>query len=254
MQYWPSEPNEIAGLTVQFLPAISSVRNENSASHFDLNRQKICVVLHGKGDSIESYFGLNSELSVYGLDYLLVQAPYKFIDGFKWMNNEPHHLDQLISNRWLLSELIDHLFERGYRSEEILWLGHSQGGRVISDFLFQSEHNFIGFVGVSTYLGFQQGLGKKTKKLSEQMGARLNMKSKTPWLITHGRFDRVIPVSEIRSDLQIAEQAGVNYDYLEFPKGHDFDYHEEVPMIRSWIEAQLYKEQAPHPNYLQSET
>ncbi len=183
------------------------------------------IVLHGKGDSLLAYQTLHEELRLPNIDFLLLNAPMKYSEGFKWMHDEPRHEKTLAATRHLLFELTSELCQFGYRAENVFWLGHSQGGRVIADFLFHSSDRFMGFIGVSTYVGFFDGWTRRVSPSARQ----------TPWLLTHGSFDEVITLREIRADVRELGRGRVPLTYREFKKGHDFDHEVEMPFIRDWI-------------------
>ena len=105
-------------------------------------------------------------------------------------------------------------------------MGHSQGALVASDLVLNHPDSFGGLVGVSGYVWFFRGWRARVKR----SGAL-----RTPWLFTHGTRDRVIRPKEIREDIAELLDRRVPVLYREFPKGHDFDYSNEVPFIRSWI-------------------
>jgi phospholipase/carboxylesterase len=191
--------------------------------------RKLVIVLHGKGDSLDSFRTIPQELGLFDFDFLLLNAPVKFGDGFKWINNEPRHQRSLEVVRDLLLSLVEELKDFGYSSENILWLGHSQGGRVASDVVMHSPDKFLGLVAVSSYVGFFAGWSDAAQE-SNAGGAW-----KTPWLITHGTEDRIIRLSEIRNDVRELTRGKIPLTYREFEKGHDFDHDREVPYIREWI-------------------
>lgn len=197
--------------------------------------RRLCIVLHGKGDRLESYLGIQGELELFDFDFLLLNAPTRFADGLKWMNDEPRHRTSLAMVRDLLFMLIEELKDFGYTTENILFLGHSQGGRVASDFVMHSPDVFLGLVAVSSYVGFFEGWADPVQD-SHPCGAW-----ETPWLFTHGTEDDIIKLSEIRNDIRELTRGKIPLTYREFKKGHDFDYDVEVPYIRNWIQAQIVK-------------
>ncbi len=186
------------------------------------------IVLHGKGDRLDAFQSIQQELSLYDFDFLLLNGPMKYSDGFKWINDEPRHMKSLGMTRDLLLSLVEELKEFGYETSNILWLGHSQGGRVASDVVMHSPDAFMGVVAVSSYVGFFKGW---------ENGAAMDAGGawKTPWLFTHGTSDRIIRVAEIRNDIRELTRGKIPLTYREFSKGHDFDYDREVPYIREWI-------------------
>lgn len=192
--------------------------------------------MHGKGDSLESYREFHRETALPQMDFLLINGPLPFLEGRKWMNDEPRHEQTLAVVRWLLFDLIEELKAFGYRTENILWLGHSQGGRVASDFIMHSDDAFMGLIGVSSYVGFFDGWSEKSSASSIW---------KTPWLFTHGTEDEIIRLREIRNDVRELNRARVPLTYREFHKGHDFDHGLEIPYIRNWILNRLRATKTP---------
>jgi phospholipase/carboxylesterase len=189
-------------------------------------KQKLMIVLHGRGDSRASFRSIKHELGLTHMNYLLLDAPRKFMDGFSWYSLEPNHHQGVRSARAQLTKLVVELNAAGWKSEDIFWLGHSQGCLVACDLVLNHPHAFGGLVGVSGYLWFFRGW----KKQLNQTGAL-----KTPWLLTHGVRDRIIRPSEIREDIKELVKGRVPVLYREFFKGHDFDFEHEVPFIRSWL-------------------
>lgn len=216
-----------------FLSIVKAFRTELFDAEFRQGRSRLPVrdrvlgiVLHGKGDSLQAYQELHQEFRLPNIDLLLLNAPIKFLEGFKWMHDEPRHERTLATVRHQLFDLVAELRAFGYQTENIFWLGHSQGGRVIGDYLFHANEQFLGFVGVSTYIGFFEGW--MNRKAAD--GAW-----RTPWLLTHGMHDEIITLREIRADVRELGRGRVPLTYREFNKGHDFDHDAEVPFIRKWL-------------------
>lgn len=195
--------------------------------------RRLGVILHGKGDRLDAFRDIQSELELYDVDFLILNGPTKFADGFKWMNEEPRHVKSLGIVRDLLLSLIEELKVFGYATEDIFLLGHSQGGRVVSDLVMHSPDAFLGVVAVSSYVGFFEGWA------DDAGGADAGGAWRTPWLITHGTNDRIIRLSEIRKDVRELTRGKIPLTYREFTKGHDFDYTFEIPYIRDWLNDKL---------------
>jgi phospholipase/carboxylesterase len=195
------------------------------------SRQKLMIVLHGRGDSLKAYRSIKQELRLPQMNYLLLNAPRRYGSGYSWYALEPRHERGLKRVRAMLFELVQELEAAGWKSQDIIWLGHSQGCLVSCDLVLNHPKPFAGLVGVSGYLWFFRGWRSKART----SGAR-----RTPWLITHGTRDRVILPKEIREDIAVLT-AEVPVLYREFSKGHDFDYRSEVPFIRRWLRARPAK-------------
>lgn len=197
----------------------------------------LVVVLHGKGDRLDAYRAIDREFDLGEFDFLLLNGPKKLGDGYRWMLDEPRHEPSLSVTRDQLFVLLDEILEHGYKAQNILWLGHSQGGRVAADLVMHAPMTFMGLIGISSYVGFFPGwktLGDESST-GESAGVRGEGAWKTPWLFTHGTEDNVIPLAEIRGHVRELLRARIPLTYREFPKGHDFDFEREVPFVRQWI-------------------
>ncbi|HRK09055.1 MAG TPA: hypothetical protein PLZ57_14905 [Pseudobdellovibrionaceae bacterium] len=228
--------------------------------------RNLLIVLHGKGDDLTSFYDLPHELPLPQTDYLLLNAPYAMKDGRKWMMcDEPRHRPTLELTRAKLLKLVAELEAWGYSPEQILWLGHSQGGRVALDLILNSPARFAGLIGVSSYMGWMLAerqlkvktlsrfaeltptsarLSRADASRSTVPGAHIELAANevvrarsTPILFTHGRRDRVISTTEIRGDIRIARALGFDVTYAEFDKGHEFEDPREMRFIQSWIQA-----------------
>lgn len=192
------------------------------------SRRVLCIVFHGKGDSLDAFLDIANEIGIPSFDYLLLNGPMRFADGFKWIHDEPRHEMSLAILRDQLFSLIEELKLAGFRTENMILLGHSQGGRVASDLVMNSPDRFRAVVAVSSYVGFFEGWNLPEAR--QVTGAW-----KTPWLFTHGTYDRVIRPREIRQDIRELSRGRIPLTYKEFRKGHDFDHESELPYIRQWL-------------------
>ncbi len=106
-----------------------------------------------------------------------------YVGGFKWIHDEPRHQLSLAVVRDQLLALVEELKAAGYLTQNIMWLGHSQGGRVVTDVVMHSPDAFRAVVAVSSYVGFFDGWTDRTS---------VDGAWRTPWLLTHGTADQVI--------------------------------------------------------------
>jgi phospholipase/carboxylesterase len=179
------------------------------------SKQKVRIVLHGRGDSLEAYQAIKQELRLPQFNYLLLNAPRKYLKGFTWQSK---------SARRKLNKLVRELEDLGWEPKDIFWMGHSEGAMTVADLVLHHKKAFGGVIGVSGYVRFFKG-----------WRARKSGAKQTPWLFTHGTRDRIISPAEIREDIERLSTNEMPILYREFAKGHDFDYKNEVPFIRKWI-------------------
>jgi predicted esterase len=55
------------------------------------------------------------------------------------------------------------------------------------------------------------------------------------FLITHGTQDPLIPVAQVREQMEILRQAGLRIDWREFAKAHIIAGETEVSVLRSFV-------------------
>ena len=84
-----------------------------------------------------------------------------------------------------------------------------------------------GVVGVSGYFHFFP----RWKKSLE--GNR-----KTPWLVTHGEKDDVLPLQTTKFGVEKLRSAGLKVDFVVSKKKHVLE-EKEYPLIRKWIQERL---------------
>ena len=185
------------------------------------------IVLHGRGDSMRAFLNIKNELRLPNMNYLLLNGPRKYSTGFAWCAVNPKEgSPSVLQIRARLFALIAELKAEGWQTKDIFLMGHSQGCLVACDLVLNYPEPFGALVGVSGYIWFAKGWQQRAAK----SGALT-----TPWLMTHGTRDRVIPPFEIRADIAKLMDGDVPVHYEEFRKGHDFDFEKEVPFIRRWI-------------------
>jgi alpha-beta hydrolase superfamily lysophospholipase len=57
-----------------WIPAASSERGSRHPG-------KVMIVLHGRGDSLDSFRDIQSELGLEGFDFLVLNAPWRLLGG-----------------------------------------------------------------------------------------------------------------------------------------------------------------------------
>jgi phospholipase/carboxylesterase len=107
---------------------------------------KVLVLLHGRGGSAEDILSLASHLDVTGFSLLALQAtnntwyPYSFLAPPS--QNEPW----LSSALGLLKELVEDLLRKSVQTENIYFLGFSQGACLTLEFVTRNAAKYGGVV------------------------------------------------------------------------------------------------------------
>lgn len=193
-------------------------------------QQKIMIVLHGRGDSLRAFADIRAEMNIPEMNYLVLNAPDTFEDGFSWYELEPRHKTGVERSRRKLIALVADLLKEGWAQKDIYWLGHSQGALMVCDVLMNHRGCFGGAIGISGYVWFFRGWKSRAQNSAAWC---------TPWLMTYGTRDRVIPPYEFREDVDKLWKAGAPVAVRAFAKGHDFDFRGEVPFVREWLRFQF---------------
>jgi phospholipase/carboxylesterase len=108
--------------------------------------RKVLIMLHGRGGSAEDILSLSTHLNVKDFSLLAPQAtnnswyPYSFLAAPT--QNEPF----LSSALGLLKELTNDLYSKGVSSENIYFLGFSQGACLTLEFVTRNAAKYGGVV------------------------------------------------------------------------------------------------------------
>lgn len=189
------------------------------------NSQRLMVMLHGLGDSIEGYRWLPETLGLPWLNYLLVNAPDDYYGGYAWFD-----LNDIVPgirrSRQLLFEVLDDLRTRGFPAEQITFGGFSQGSLMAVDVGLRYPHRFAGIVGISGWVCEPEALVQELSPVARRQ--RL--------LLTHGTADPLVPMAQVRPQIPLLKAAGLNVEWCEFDKVHTI-IEEEIVLVRDFVGA-----------------
>lgn len=188
----------------------------------------LMIVLHGRGDSIRPFASFDDELKVPEMNYLLLNAPRKFMDGYTWYGEPPFQKNGVLKIREKIFDLLNDLENQGWKSENIFLFGFSQGCLISADIGMNYPKKLAGVVGISGYFNFYP---RWRNSISADA-------IKTPWLFTHGHQDDVLPIAETKYGVEKLKDAGFKVNWVELDKDHTLE-EEEYPIIRRWVKDQL---------------
>ncbi len=188
---------------------------------------RLMIVLHGRGDSIKPFKSFDRELRIEGMNYLLLNAPRKYLDGYSWYGEPPFQKLGVLRIRQKMFQLLKELEEQGWEPENIFLLGFSQGCLVSSDVALNYPKKLGGVIGISGYFHFFPRWKNTVQR------NRL-----TPWLFTHGSKDDVLPLVDTKFGIQKLRSAGLKVDFIESDKRHVFQ-EKEYPLIRRWVQQNI---------------
>ena len=186
--------------------------------------KKLMVVLHGRGDSSTGFSFLPPYLGIEEMNYILLDAPYDYYDGFSWYDLPPNQLEGITYSRVLLTETLDRLFEEEFNSHESFLFGFSQGSLLTFEFGARYEKVLAGYIAVSGYI-------YDAETLLEEMNP--DVKSAN-WLCTHGTYDEVLPYETSKAQVETLQEGGFEIDFKSYDKTHTIA-EEELKMFEAWI-------------------
>lgn len=187
--------------------------------------KKLVVVLHGRGDSPAGFRWMPRALGFSDVNYLLLAAPDRYYTGYSWYDLPPDQGPGIIRSRRLIDKLIDEITAQGYRTEDAILFGFSQGCLMILEWAGRSEHRFAGLIGLSGYC-------YDAEKLAQEMSETAR---RAKWLITHGTIDETLPYELTEKHIQFLIKAGLPIEFKSYRKSHTIDDVDEIPMLRRWI-------------------
>lgn len=194
------------------------------------------LVLHGLGDSLHGWKGAAPVLALDELGWVFVDAPIEYYGGFSWFGidlggSAPRvDLDEFADSRAKLEELIGHLLGRlGIGPDRLFLVGFSQGCAMALDVALRSAEPFAGVVGISGFI----------PTLADYPAAFGAAAKRQRALLTHGRWDDVIPIDWARMQAERLRALGVEAEWREYDKPHSLDPEREIADIRSWLRARM---------------
>lgn len=190
--------------------------------------EKLMIVLHGRGDSIRPFFKFDEELGLSDMNYLLLNAPRRFLNGWTWYGEPPYQKQGVVRIRRKMFQLLAELEAQGWKSENIFLFGFSQGCLISADIGLHYPKRLGGVLGISGYFQF---FPRWRNSLTDEA-------KKTPWFFTHGRQDDVLKIEETKFGVEKLQDAGLKVRWVELDKEHVLE-EREYPIIRSWVRDQL---------------
>lgn len=182
----------------------------------------VLVTLHGRGGSMHDWDGLEKELQLPGVNYLYLNGPGSFFQGYTWFDN-PQDISR---SRYLLERVFFALQDQGYPIGDCMMMGFSQGALMTMEFGARFPFPLRAYIAMSGHCHDVVLLAREgDRKIVER----------PCWLVTHGTQDQQLSVEITRAQVKILQDAGFAIEYREFDKAHTFDFEQEIPFVREWI-------------------
>ncbi|WP_309499882.1 serine esterase [Sulfurovum sp.] len=188
--------------------------------------KKLMIILHGRGDTSAGFAFLPPYLNIEDMNYILLDAPYDYYDGFSWYDLPPNQLEGITYSRALLTETLDGLFEEEFNAHESFLFGFSQGSLLTLEFGARYKKVLAGYIAVSGYI-------YDADTLLEEMNPHVKTSS---WLCTHGTYDEVLPYETTKAQVKALQEGGLDIDFKSYDKTHTIAQ-DELKMLEEWIKS-----------------
>lgn len=193
---------------------------------------RVLLVMHGLGDSLEGYRFLPDLLKIPGLHYLLVNAPDRYFTGYSWFDIYKGDMKAgIVRSRDLLIATMDELAEQGVPPEHVGVLGFSQGCLMALDLACRYPKTLGAVVGISGFVGM---LSEYPEKLSP--AARTQK-----IFVTHGTADPMLPLAQTQQQIKALQGMGLKIEWKVYEKEHTIEPYKEVQDIRTFLVRTLMK-------------
>lgn len=188
---------------------------------------RLMLMLHGLGDSIAGYVWLPSAMQLPWLNYLLVNAPDEYFDGYSWYDFQGDMAPDVRRSAKLLAEVLDAQRTGRFPSEQTILGGFSQGGLMAIEVGLRYPHRLAGIVSLSGHVCEPEKLVQELSPVALQQ--RL--------LVTHGTLDPLIPFAVVRKQIKVLKAAGLHIEWHELAKAHTIQGEEEMEIVRNFVRA-----------------
>lgn len=183
------------------------------------------IMLHGLGDSVEGYRWMPETFKLPWMNYLLVNAPDEYYGGYSWFDFEGEMKPGVERSRKLLFQLLDTQRAAGFPTEQTILGGFSQGCLMALDVAARYSHKLAGVVGISGYVCEPETLLAELSPVAREQRM----------LVTHGTYDPLLPIAEVRGQIQQLQKGGLDILWHEFRKEHTIAGQAEVDLIRKFV-------------------
>lgn len=183
------------------------------------------VVLHGLGDSMEGWRFFPEDLELPWLSTLLVNAPDPYYDGYAWYDYFGNQSVGIERSRAELTQLLASLPSQGFRLDQTVLLGFSQGCVMTLDTGLRFGERLAGLVGISGYVF----------EIEKLLAGLSPVASSQRVLVTHGTKDPLLPIAVSREQVARLKSHGLNVEWREFHKAHALEVPGELNVLREFL-------------------
>lgn len=174
------------------------------------------VMLHGRGSDSSDMKSVYAQLYHRTSHALMPRAPFEIMPGrFAWYAhfwnvNLEENLKQIKESFLLLDECVNELSKKGFKDNQIVLIGHSQGANVLMEYVANFPRKFKAIVSMrGCFLG---NIGSN-REFKERLAG-------TTVVLNSGRQDPYIPQKKVDQTSKILDYLGANVIKKQYETGH----------------------------------
>jgi phospholipase/carboxylesterase len=110
----------------------------------------------------------------------------------------------------LLEELVAAEKKRGFKADQIVLAGFSQGGAIVLQTALRYPERLAGIMALSSYVPLAGTLEKEASAANKDI----------PIFMAHGQFDDLIPIDRAKRSREMLEKLGYSVTWKDYPMPH----------------------------------
>lgn len=174
------------------------------------------VMAHGRGCTTGDMQSIIPMLELKTAAYLIPEGPYEIMPGrfawyrHFWNENLFLNLQEMDHSFSIIDDALKQLNQRGFKDEQIVLFGHSQGGNLMLEYMMTKPRAFKAVITMRSCL-----IGKSTaeREFAEQI-------PNIPIVLCAGRKDPFIPIRKVEQTAMVMETAGAFVIRRKYEAGH----------------------------------
>lgn len=187
--------------------------------------QKVLIMAHGRGADGQNILGLAAHLNITDFALLAPEATNRTWYPYSFMAKPEENEPWLSSALYLLKEIVDDVNKHGIASENIYFLGFSQGACLILEFVTRNAKKYG---GVAAFTGGLIG----DKIYEENYVGDFNG---THIFISTGNPDPHVPLKRVKDSVAILEKMNAKVDLQVYDGRPHTITQEEVALTNQLI-------------------
>jgi phospholipase/carboxylesterase len=187
--------------------------------------KKALIMLHGRGATAESILSLGEHLNVDDYALIAPQATNNTWYPYSFMAPEQENEPWLSSAINIVNQTVDKVLQSGIKSEDIYFLGFSQGACLATEYTARNAQRYGGVVA------FTGGLIGKEINMSNYSGDF----EQTPIFFGTGNPDFHVPVERVCTSANIARKMNADVTEKVYEnRGHTIS-EDEINIVNSLV-------------------